>query len=312
MAQNKLPDPIGELLDLAQRMELGIASKGAGIGLLQYTVANFSPKRAALEQKQTAFNVSRSALAAASTASQAVVANIRLVCLDARKILSISFGDNWSHEWAAAGWSGSTTAVPTEAAALVNLCDAIAGFLTTNPSYEINTSKVDFTAGRFTVLLSNMASALSNFQVKKTAHGEDKDNRTADDKSLRKAMRGLIDVLSDLIPPLSPIWDAFGLNQPGATVTPGQAAAPTLTKVSPGNILAQTPSVPLSTYYRWMYMLVGVDTEFRFGGRTNDPMFELSEQPATGTLRVKVNACSEAGHGVSSETSTIELGPSVP
>ena len=56
-------------------------------------------------------------------------------------------------------------------------------------------------------------------------------------------------------------------------------------------------------------MLVGVDTEFRFGGRTNDPLFELTDQPASGTLRIKVNACNEARHGVSSETSTFELGP---
>jgi hypothetical protein len=82
-----------------------------------------------------------------------------------------------------------------------------------------------------------------------------------------------------------------------------------LTKVPPGNVLAQTVAVPLSTYYRWVYMLVGVDTEFRFGGRTNDPPFELTDQPSSGTLRIKVNACNEAGHGVTSETSTIELGP---
>ena len=312
MAQNKLPDPIGELLDFAQRMELGIAAKGVAIGLLQYTVANFSPKRVALDQKQTAFNVTRSALAAASTASQIVVADMRAACLDARKLLSISFGDNWSPEWAAAGWSGPTTAVPTDAAALVSLCDALSSFLTTNPDYVVSTVKINFTTARFSGLLSGMASAMSNFQAAKTAHGVSKDNRTADDKTLRKAMRGLIDVLSDLIPPLSPIWDAFGLNQPGATVTPGQAPAPVLTKVPPNSVLAQVPPVPLSTYYRWMYKLVGVDAEFRFGGRTNDPMFEFTEQPASGTLLVTVNACNEAGQGVSSETSTIELGPPVP
>lgn len=112
--------------------------------------------------------------------------------------------------------------------------------------------------------------------------------------------------------PLSPIWNSFGLNQPGATVTPGQASAPVLTKVSPGRILAQTTPPPLTTYFRWMYKLVGVDTDFRFGGRTNDPMFEFTDQPASGTLLVTVNACNEAGRGVSSETSTIELGPPSP
>ena len=44
----------------------------------------------------------------------------------------------------------------------------------------------------------------------------------------------------------------------------------------------------------------------------NDPMFELTDQPASGTLLVTVNACNEAGQGVSSETSTIELGPPTP
>ena len=39
---------------------------------------------------------------------------------------------------------------------------------------------------------------------------------------------------------------------------------------------------------------------------------EFTEQPASGTLLVTVNACNEAGQGVSSETSTIELGPPPP
>lgn len=308
MAQNKLPGPISELLDLAQRIELGISSKGVEIGLLQYTIANFSPKRTALDQKQNAFNVARSALAAASTGCQIAVAAMRAACLEARKILSISFGDDWSPQWTEAGWPGPTSAVPTNEAGLASLCDNLVSFLTANPGYVVSTPKIDLTAGRFSGALSAMASALTIFQATKTAHGTAKNNRTLDDKTLRKAMRGLIDVLSDLIPPLSPVWDAFGLNQPGATVTPERAAAPSLIKVSPGKVLAQTSPTPLTTYYRWMYQLVGVDAEFRFGGRTNDPLIELTDQPATGTLRVKVNACNQAGPGISSPTTTIELG----
>jgi hypothetical protein len=312
MAQNKLPDPISELLDLAQRMEWGIAAKGATIGLLQYTVANFGPKRIALDAKQTAFNATRSALAAASATCQQCVADMRAACLDARKILSISFGENWSPEWTAAGWTGSSTAVPANDSALVALCDALVAFFTTNPDCEVSTSKINVTASRFSSLLSATAGAISFFQTKKTAHGTSKDNRTADEKTLRKAMRGLIDVLNDLIPPLSPIWDAFGLNQPGATVTPDRAAVPTLTKVSEGKVLAQVPPVPLTTYYRWMYQLVGVDENFRFAGRTSDPMIELTDQPATGTLLVKAFACNTAGAGKASPVATIELGPPSP
>ena len=68
------------------------------------------------------------------------------------------------------------------------------------------------------------------------------------------------------------------------------------------------PPVPLATYYRWKMKIVGVDPEFRFAGRTNDPNIALTALPATGTLEVLCEAANEAGPGVASEVATLVLG----
>lgn len=65
--------------------------------------------------------------------------------------------------------------------------------------------------------------------------------------------------------------------------------------------------VPLATYYRWFSKLLGVDTEFRFAGRTKDPLKEFADQPSAGTLEVYCEATNEAGPGVESATSSINL-----
>jgi len=133
------------------------------------------------------------------------------------------------------------------------------------------------------------------------------DARTADAEALRAAMRGLIHLLEKLLDPNDPNWDVFGLNRPGATVTPDQAQNLALAQADAGTVNATCDATPTATYYRWFAQLVGVDGEFRFLGRTNDPNITIDGQPAAGTLKVKVEAANEAGHGVASDVAGIAL-----
>lgn len=72
-------------------------------------------------------------------------------------------------------------------------------------------------------------------------------------------------------------------------------------------MLAETGAVSGATYHRWFAKLEGVVAEFRFMGRTQNPIIEMPGQPATGTLRVKLQAANEAGPGAFSPVSTINL-----
>jgi hypothetical protein len=308
MAQNVLAKSVAELLDLGAHCKQGLVTNGVSLGILQYTPANYGPRVDALAAKQLAFNAARTAYAAAFGPVHAQQALLRKACLDARKILSISLGDDWSTAWVEPGWPNHTTEVPEELASLKTLGTSLQEFLGVHGDFEVATGKITFTGERYGDLLAALVGPEQALSAKKTALGTARDDRKADDKALRVDTRGLIALLEGKLDPNSAIWDAFGLNRPGASQTPGAPLVPTLQKVTGGAVLAQVAPVTGATYYRWFAQLVGVDPEFRFLGRTHDALKETDDQPATGTLKVKVEAANEAGPGKASPVATIVLG----
>lgn len=307
MAQNTVPKPIAELLDLGQHNLSGIKSTGAAIGLLQYTEANFEPKVDALAGKQNDFNTARAQTAAAKTDLAAAVDGMRAICLIGRKILSISWGDTYSAVWTQGGWNHNSTEVPRDAAALLSLCGALKKLLTDHPEYVVDTPKITFTPAALQAALDAAGTAQGALDTKEAAQTAAMTARTVDEAALRTAIRGLIDVLDTLMGPNDANWDKFGLNRPGATVTPAQPGVPTLAKGAPGTVTAEIAPVPGMTYVRWFTQLVGVDAEFRFFGRTSDPDVSFPGQPATGQLKVKAEAANEAGPGMASAVAEITL-----
>ncbi len=308
MANNNLPTPVAELLDIGEHCMNGLSTQGPALGILQYTSVGYGAFVINLRNRQLAFNAARSNLAAAYVPYHAAETAMRKGGMDARKVISISLGDDWSPAWVAAGWPDHTTAVPESFAGLQILCAALRTFLTNQVDYQVETSKVIVTPLRYEDLGVQGAGAAAGLTMQETALGVARDARKVDDKKLRAQTRGLIDLLSTILDPNSPLWDAFGLNRPGASVTPGQPSAPALTKVVGGKVLAQTVAVPTATYYRWFSQLVGVDPEFHFLGRSQDPLLEIGDLPAAGTLKVKLQAANEAGPGKASAVSTIVLG----
>ena len=247
-------------------------------------------------------------MAAAFGPVHAGQAALRTACLDGRKILSISLGEAWSAAWVGPGWINQTTEVPADLPGLKALGLSLATFLANHADYVVDTAKVVFTQDRFGTLLSNLTSPEDALAAAKTAAEAARDGRLVEDTALRADTRGLIALLATKLGPDDPRWDSFGLNRPGASVTPGQPAAPALSKGSATTVHATVAGVSGAAYYRWFTQLTGVDTEFRFAGRTLDPATDLPGQPATGSLKVKVQAANEAGPGVSSPVATLVLG----
>ena len=146
MANNNLPSSISELLDLATHNIAGIQSKGSAIGLLQYTAANFSPVVTALTLKQSAFNGARSAYFLAYAPVLAWMPEARAFGMLARKLLGVSLGEDWSPAWVAWGWVDQTTEVPKDLVGIKALLGAIKGRLLADPSYEVSSPKIAFSA----------------------------------------------------------------------------------------------------------------------------------------------------------------------
>ena len=308
MAQNNIPSSVPEILDLADRCKAGLLAHGASLNILQYTPAGFTTLINALATKQQTFNTARAATAGAFDLVHLQQGKMRTACLMARKILSISFGDDWSAVWVPAGWTNSTTEVPKDVPALKALCTAQTTFLANHADFVVDTVKIIYTQTVFGDLVQNIGPTEDNLASARTAQGTARNNRRADGKALQSELGGLVDLLGRKLDPNSPLWDDFGLNRPGASVTPAAPGLPTLTKIAGAKVLAQTDAVAGATYYRWFTKLEGVDAEFRFHGRTQDPLVELPGQPATGILKVKCEAANEAGPGVPSPVAVVNLG----
>ena len=275
---------------------------------------NFGPVVASLQSDQNTFNTARTATTAASVAFQQQSAALRKAVTDARKVFSISWGDDWSGDWVQAGWNDHTTQVPRDPAALSALCASIATFLgdPANADYVVDTPKVVVTAKRY----SGFVGPTGSFSTADAAYTAARANqstlhggRDTGADALRASLRGLIGVLNEKLGPLDPRWDQFGMPRPGAKTTPGQPTGLTLSKSGTGvvTVLAQCTAVPDATYYRWFAKLDGVDTQFRFVGRTNDPLRQLTGQPAAGQLEVKVEAANTAGPGKAGAAVSIAL-----
>lgn len=307
MAQNSLPKTVAELLDLATQCKNGLTAHAVALGILQPTAATLGTAFAALQAKQLAFNNKRTAHAVAYDPFHLQVGSLRKICLDARKILSISFGDDWNPKWVDAGWTNSTTEVPEQAAALQQLGTSLVTFLTDNADYQVDTAKIKFTPAAIQTVLTALAPLASAVNAKAQEQSQARANRAVEEKALRSQLRILIKVLGETLDSNDAMWDAFGLNRPGAKVTPKAPLQPALTKVAAGKVLAEVVPVEGATYYRWFAQLVGVDADFRFISRSQDPLFELKDLPATGTLKVKVQAANPAGPGKASPIATTQL-----
>lgn len=143
--------------------------------------------------------------------------------------------------------------------------------------------------------------------AKREAMGAAGEARTDGATGLGDAIRGTIDCLSQKLSPTAPIWELFGLNRSGAATLPGKATLESAVMVSTGKVLATAKTEPGVTYYRWKLKLVGVDQNFRFMGRTSNPMKQFTGLPATGTVQVECEWANEAGHRKTSEPLSVTL-----
>lgn len=115
------------------------------------------------------------------------------------------------------------------------------------------------------------------------------------------AMRTVIDVLGKVLGADDPRWLAFGLNMPGANVTPSQPINVTATVDAFGStILVTCDAVALATRYRARMLRVGVEAEYQLVASGIEPMLSIGGVLAGQTVKIVVQAVNGQVQGVPS------------
>ena len=137
--------------------------------------------------------------------------------------------------------------------------------------------------------------------------GDRFNDRAAAELVVRKDLRALIGILNLKLTPNDARWAAFGLNAPGAAVTP---KAPTNVRSFPalaGQIHA-TCDVPSGTdHFRWFVEGLG-QTGWTFATDTADAEVLLTGQTSGQTVQLRVTAVNPAGESVPSAAISVAVG----
>ena len=111
MAQNPLPKPTGALLILAGKCTAGLTTYATPLGITQITPASLAADAAALSTAMGDFNATRANRTAAHASLQAASAAAKTFLSHGRSVLA-ALGQRLRQNWASAGWTNNSTAVP--------------------------------------------------------------------------------------------------------------------------------------------------------------------------------------------------------
>jgi hypothetical protein len=294
MASNEIPTtPLATLFALAEDAADGATAHGAAISLQQNTAAAITTDLAAATTAESQFQAARSTKQAASNAAQIADSNAKAYLAAYKKVLSISLGDEWSAEWAAAGWPGPRLQMPSTIDGRLGLLPLAKAYLTANPGKEnlglgVSAAAADAQA----TALSNARAAANNANA--TA-GQKKSLRDAAAEKLRQRLIGLVRELAQLIPGDDPRWYAFGLNRPDDPSTPAIPAELVLTNGGPGLVLADWADARRAERYKVEKMVVGTDADWIEALQVTESEATLTGLPVGATVKVRILAANKAG-----------------
>ena len=305
MATNALPNNIGDLLKLANKMVAGLKALGQPLNITQTTALTLQAQINVFTTAQSLFNAARVARQLAGKACTDFHKDIELWLTRARDVLVPYLGRSWSVEWVSAGFSDHSTAVPRSVGDQLKLLGLMAAFFADHPNYE--DPEVGITEAAATALQANSLGADATFNVRKTAASEQKGGRTTALAELQSGMRMLIGILDQLLGADDPRWETFGLNRPEADVTPAAPENLTVNFADGPVLLTACGAVPLATRYRWRMRLVDLEEDFRLAASTKSPLAQIEKVLPGQTVELIVQAANASAQSLPSESVVVTL-----
>jgi len=128
------------------------------------------------------------------------------------KLFRVKLGERWNQSWSEAGFVNNSTAIPTTQTRREALLKSLGAYLLSHP--ELESADLKVTAARATALFEAIGAAQKTLQDNKAKQGELRGARNKTVATLRKRLRAAIGDLGAVLESDSPMWNAFGLNEP--------------------------------------------------------------------------------------------------
>ena len=297
MAANPLPRTIDLLTALAEDAADGAAAHEGTIGLLQNTEARIRADLSALQTAEQSFQTARQTGLNLTTVQRVADSNAKAFIGTAKNVLEPVLGGQWTTAWAPTGFVTSL-AIPSQIAERQSLLASLRDYFTANATHE--NAPLNITAAQATTLHTALSDARSGANAGLVDRNQKRAGRDAARRALEKRLAGLIGELDQLLEASDPIWLAFGLNMPDATVTPEAPSSVVLAQGGAGSVFADWDDVANADHYRVFKQEVGVDANFVVAGSPTDSDFLIAGVGDGSTLRVKVSAVSGSLEGPAS------------
>lgn len=303
--QNNIPVALPALFSLANDMEDGIANHGVAVGLLHNTELVFGGDLDAAETADDNFDTAKTSRTTANTALRLADSNARAFIKAASAILAQNLGETWSDAWQSTGFPNNSTAVPTTQDERFALTRKLQVYFADNPTMEVNTPKIVVTSAKALLLRSALGDARTAVNDASTDCGNKIVLRDAAVETLKTRMRSLIAELGTLLDDNDPLWDAFGLNEPGAPSTPDVPEALSVTPGAAGVLHTNWPPARLALHYRVWKQITGVDANPVAVASPADTEATLPGLPSGATAKITVTAVNDAGESLPSAPVTV-------
>lgn len=284
---------------MASKMAGGIGEVGTSVPITVITQSLMLTNRAAFNTAENLFNAGRLALSNAYKASQEAETGLYDWLGAAKAVFAASFGLTWSTEWASTGFINNSIAIPRQIGDRIGLAQNIVQFLTANPSYEVPSLNVsaDFGGDIYAAAVSGQKAVTDAEQARDALEL----NRQAARTTVVDGMRGLVEESRGKLGPMDARWLAFGLQKPGARVTPAKPTGLNVTLIGSDALQVTCDAMPLATRYRFRMRQMGPGNVFRLIASTVDPLAMIQPVPAGATVEIMAQAVNDNLQSVASD-----------
>jgi hypothetical protein len=279
MAQNITPRTAKAISTGSQKMADGIGTVGASVPVTVITKPQMLALRTTFNGAENQFNAGRKTLRDAYTAAHTAEDGLYDWLGAAKGVFVSNFGIRWSADWVAIGFVNNSNAIPPTVDDRLALAEDMVDFLELNPSYEVSSLNVTATYGQG--VIDAVTAGQGDVATAEQGRDDLETARQAARTAIIGGMRGLIKNLEAKLTRNDPRWLAFGLQKPGARVTPAKPTGLSVILTGSETAQAHCDVTPLATRYRFRMRQVGPGFTYRLVASTVDPLANIAVAPGT-------------------------------